>query len=881
LPASGIVRTLAWALGFAVVTTALRIFVFSGSGRGSLGLDDVASFLLGLPEQLLYGTILALGLAAAKGAVRKLLMWFAVLLVTFLNLAAFHYEAIFDRLPTRAVFNYTEEVAELGPSLALNAPLPVIAIELLLPLGLLVVLWIVLSGRDRSLRGWGWPAIACLVLCVVAVCVQHIESARRPVRYPWRSRAPLTWLVESALVRDELSLDASQLGPQSVFFFQQALGHPTPFGRATLDAPLCSEGPRAGGDAPSKRSVILVILESVGSRELEAVHEGLPVMPALRRLASENLAFLDIKAAGTKSSHAMPALFSGLPPQPAGNPLHLTPLPRMSGFPRLLVRSGYRTVYLHGGDLSWEHQRQFLRMVGFSEIIERDPRRETPVYGWGYSDGEMLDRLRDWVEDHRRRSLDRPYLATLFTLSSHDPYALPPEWPGRFEGRDARTLQYESLAYLDDELDSFLEWFREFESPRGTFLVLVGDHTPHLLNTEHTPQGPVYRLELPLVIVGLEGDELADARSLRGRRGAQYDIPATTMELLGLPPSACDQGVSLLADPEGWPEDRIVYSVGGEDQHEIQLWSGPDHLAVDLSYGHYRRLAPRLAGRAADAPSARVKRFVEILLPLSGYLLSANAIAPTEEVMRPEERARLPQVELPFFVAHRGNTDGPSGGAAENTLEALGRAERAGLGWVEVDVRLTADGIPVLHHDPAVGLPGEGKVPIRALSLDELRSKLPHVPTLEEALESFPELNFVVEQKPYRGYAIASVAADAVSELVRRHRRDRVLMIDSFSLLQAASSKTSCDCEVGWDLPHRQAVDDEMLDAAVMAGLDWVFVDRSVVTKQTIREAHARGLRVMVYTVNDPGPLLRLESELPDGVITDHADLEREFLAGR
>jgi glycerophosphoryl diester phosphodiesterase len=553
----------------------------------------------------------------------------------------------------------------------------------------------------------------------------------------------------------------------------------------------------------------------------------------------------------------------------------------MAGFPHLLFRSGYRTVDLHGGDLSWEHQRPFLRMVGFSDIIERDPREETPVYGWGYSDGEMLDRLGAWIEDHRGRFPDQPYFASLFTLSSHDPYVLPPEWPRRFEGREAKTLQYESLAYLDTELAAFLEWFADFEAPRGTLLILIGDHTPHLLNTEQTPAGPVYRLELPLIIVGLDEAELEAARALTGRRGAQHDVAATTMGLLGMPPAACDQGVSLLADQSLWPEERIVYSVGGEEQHEIQLWSGSEHFAVDLNYGHFRRLGSQRPGSHAQPPSPRLQRFVQILLPLSAYLLSANAFAPDDAVMRPDSRPPLPRVELPTFVSHRGNTEGPRGGPSENTLDAVARAVQAGFNWVEVDVHLTSDGVPVLHHDPQIVRPDASTVAIRSLGLEELRSVSAHIPTLEEALEGFPQLSFVIEEKPYRSYSDAAVAAQAVSELVRRHRRDRELMIDSFSMVQAASSKASCDCAVGWDLPFRKRVSDELLGAAVMAELDWIFIDQSVATPELIRRAHANGLRVMVYTVNDVELLHRLAPELPDGVITDRAELKAEFLAGR
>ena len=69
----------------------------------------------------------------------------------------------------------------------------------------------------------------------------------------------------------------------------------------------------------------------------------------------------------------------------------------------------------------------------------------------------------------------------------------------------------------------------------------------------------------------------------------------------------------------------------------------------------------------------------------------------------------------------------------ENTVQGILEAARLGAAAVEVDVRTTRDGVPVLHHDP--GLPRRaGGARIHALGLAELRDRAPHVPTLAQAL---------------------------------------------------------------------------------------------------------------------------------------------------
>jgi glycerophosphoryl diester phosphodiesterase len=93
-----------------------------------------------------------------------------------------------------------------------------------------------------------------------------------------------------------------------------------------------------------------------------------------------------------------------------------------------------------------------------------------------------------------------------------------------------------------------------------------------------------------------------------------------------------------------------------------------------------------------------------------------------------------------LVVAHRG----ASAEEAENTVEAFERAVDAGADAVEFDVRLTADGVPVVLHDADVGRTTDGTGPVRDLSAADVRALriatrdggTTGVPTLDEALRS-------------------------------------------------------------------------------------------------------------------------------------------------
>jgi len=111
------------------------------------------------------------------------------------------------------------------------------------------------------------------------------------------------------------------------------------------------------------------------------------------------------------------------------------------------------------------------------------------------------------------------------------------------------------------------------------------------------------------------------------------------------------------------------------------------------------------------------------------------------------ERKRYPIAEqnpAPAVIAHRGawnTTTHP-----ENTLKAFQTAKSLGLDGVELDVRFTKDGVPVVHHDPHLQRLFNDPGLIRELTFKEMQSRVPDVPTLEGVL-ALQGLHFMIEIK--------------------------------------------------------------------------------------------------------------------------------------
>ncbi len=235
-------------------------------------------------------------------------------------------------------------------------------------------------------------------------------------------------------------------------------------------------------------------------------------------------------------------------------------------------------------------------------------------------------------------------------------------------------------------------------------------------------------------------------------------------------------------------------------------------------------------------------------------------------------------------LAHRGG----AGLAPENTLAAFSLATALGFRYLETDVRLTRDDRLVCFHDARLERVTNGAGPVRrqtlaALSASRVEGVEP-IPTLADALEAFPEARFTVDLKE-RG-AIAPLAD------LLRHRpyAERVCVAGAWDgwLTEFRMRAPHAHTALGWRAlaalvscsrtgmrPPRSVATGGFVHVPLRLGRVPVFAERLV------QMAHDLGLRVVVWTVDDPTEMRALIDVGVDGVITDRPDLLREVLISR
>lgn len=883
-------RILTFGLLYAVILVAARIQVISVNA-GGVASDYLIGILLGGLTEFLYG--LVIGYLAWK--LRPRAWWrFALGAVVaaslLVKLASYHYEAVFGRLPNADLWFYLDQLPYLSSSLRANLPPLTLAVEWTVVAALLSCAYYrMLVRKGAAAINGHWPIWAAASAVGAAIMVSAFPAVV-PEPLFWGSREPLIWLAQSRFVRERYHLEELRLRAEDFDRFLILHGKRGPGPAVHPDYPLC-RAVAAQRTRPNLRSVVILILESVGYAEMMGSFQGVPLMPNLQHIAANNLSFSRAKAPGIKSIQTLTAVYSGLPANPFGNYLWQTPFPAFDGLPNLLRDRGYRTAYFHGADLSFERQRQYLQAVGFDQIFDFGSFGDAPAYGWGYDDGFMFRQFQNWLNE--RDATGQPYLATLFTLSSHDPYVLPPGWMPVFstatrvlkslknccdiEGEKRNSVALaETYRFLDAQLEDFYQWYRGLKE--RPILVILGDHAPHLANDDAVVQSRELRFDVPLIIAGLGPAVLAEQRRHQDRPAVLHDIPATVLPLLGLPEHECTIGLNLFASDPEWPADRFTYAAGPESLEKIHVWYRGGEFVLNRVTGGYRLLNRTMGATEAPAADdiAAVRNFLQSTLPVHYFLLEQNAyFIPPRTNRAPAEP--LPRVGEPVFAAHRANFEGAAGPRVENRRGALERLRDSRFKWVELDVQLTKDGVPVLMHDATIAV-GNEAIPIAHLTLGELRDQKGYedVLTLDETLDAYSSrFNFLVEVKPQKRVDQMLLISRVVGRAVRAHSRRSKIIVDSFDENIASSIKIYCGCEIGLDNEYQKRLTEPDLQHLHSLGFDWIYVHHTVTDAALVRAAHRQGLKVMAYTVNEMEIIeeWRRQGELPDGIITDHETL--------
>jgi glycerophosphoryl diester phosphodiesterase len=257
--------------------------------------------------------------------------------------------------------------------------------------------------------------------------------------------------------------------------------------------------------------------------------------------------------------------------------------------------------------------------------------------------------------------------------------------------------------------------------------------------------------------------------------------------------------------------------------------------------------------------------------------------------------------EWPVNLAHRG----ASALAPENTIEAFRVAVEAGAGGLELDVHMTRDGHIVVIHDATVDRTTNGSGAISEMTLDELRrldaghtfspdggstrhyrGRGVRVPTLGEVLEEFPVVAVNIEIKA----GTPGIEETVLGVLRQTNALGRALVVSTaHNIVKRFRKVSGGHVSTGasrWEIGVFYISSRVRLERLVRPAYDALQVPLRhrgipVVTPRFIRAAHARGVRVDAWTINQADEMRRLLDLGVDVIMTDRPGTLAEVLQRR
>lgn len=239
--------------------------------------------------------------------------------------------------------------------------------------------------------------------------------------------------------------------------------------------------------------------------------------------------------------------------------------------------------------------------------------------------------------------------------------------------------------------------------------------------------------------------------------------------------------------------------------------------------------------------------------------------------------------------AHRGGAFHPELEGLENTIAAFRHAVDLGYAYLETDVHVTRDGVLLAFHDAVLDRVTDRTGNISETSYADVQAALiggrERVPRLAELFEAFPDARFNIDIK-------SAGAVAALADCISAHAAwDRVL-VGSFSRRRMATFRRLSEGRVATSAHPLEVAAYVLSPTARLARAmtpgrpDALQIPHrrgqlTVASPALIQRAHANGVHVHVWTIDDPAEMSELLDRGVDGLMTDRTDILSDVLRSR
>ena len=227
-----------------------------------------------------------------------------------------------------------------------------------------------------------------------------------------------------------------------------------------------------------KDNVMILILESFSAEHIGAFNKDQDngryqgFTPFLDSLIGQSLAFKAF-ANGKTSIQGIPAVLSGIPSLMNESFIQSNySTDKVQSLASLLKAKGYTSAFFHGGTNGTMGFDSYTRFSGFDHYYGRKEYHNDKDYDgeWGIRDEEFFQFAAGMID-----KMPQPFMAAMFSLSSHHPYKVPGKYKNKF--RSGKLPIQQAIMYSDYSLMKFFETAKKMPWFDHTLFVITADHT--------------------------------------------------------------------------------------------------------------------------------------------------------------------------------------------------------------------------------------------------------------------------------------------------------------------------------------------------------------------------------------------------------------------
>jgi phosphoglycerol transferase MdoB-like AlkP superfamily enzyme len=308
----------------------------------------------------------------------------------------------------------------------------------------------------------------------------------------------------------------------------------------------------------TNENIVIIILESFAREYIGILNKDLDggtykgYTPFIDSLINVSLTFDVSIANGKKSIDAMPSILASVPSLETPYTISHYANNQINGLPELLKKKGYYSAFFHGapnGSMGFD---SFSKIAGFNDYfgLNQYPEKSDFDGMWGVWDEPFFNFFAE-----KLNTFKQPFLASIFSVSSHHPFEVPLKYKGKFRKGPAPIV--EVVGYTDFALREFFDEISSRPWFKNTLFVITADHTNESIHPEFQNNFGSYSVPIIFFKPG------SDLRGIKNRIAQQIDIMPTVLSYLNYDEEYIAFGNNLLEDSV----ESFAFNTNGSNYH--------------------------------------------------------------------------------------------------------------------------------------------------------------------------------------------------------------------------------------------------------------------------------------------------------------------------